>query len=252
MNVATQPLVRHRLLVVDDHPLVRLGLRQWITQQPDLEVCGEADSKQTAWNAIARLKPDLVILDLRLQGDDGLELIKDLRSMVSDLRILVLTQSEEALFGGRALRAGAQGYITKDCTPEELLTAIRTVLADSIYTSNSLETLLLKKIYQPGLGDDQSEKLSDRELEVFELLGVGLGNRDIAARLNIGIKTVEKHRDNIKAKYGLKNNFQMLRVAMDWVNNRLSVPLRHASMPNQDSHPSQKIKLLPVCGVRAA
>lgn len=208
---------RHRVLIVDDHPMFRLGLKEWLQKQPELELCAEADNQHTLRQSIAAYNPDLVLLDLRLQGGDGIELIKSLCAEFPAIRILVLSQSDEGLYGDRALRAGARGYIMKVQSPEELKSAIRVVLQDDVYTSEALSAQILKRTFQGYTKTGISSMLSDRELQVFELLGVGMGTREVAVKLGLGIKTIETHREKIKLKLGLKDAAGLIHAAICWM-----------------------------------
>lgn len=216
MNTASNP--PRRILVVDDHPIVRLGLRQMIAAEPDLSVCYEAETAEAALQAIERNKCDLAIVDLSLGTMGGLELIRRLHEVVPGLPVLVLSMHDEALFAERALRAGARGYIMKKEAIGGLIGAIRHVLAGRIYVSEPMSQLVLGQLaggtQAPGgrLGG-----LTDRELEVFELIGRGLGTADIAKRLRVSTKTVETYRANIKAKLGLRKANELVRYASSWV-----------------------------------
>jgi len=214
------------ILIADDHPIFRMGIINWLNRIDGFHVCGEAESKSTVRQAIQELKPDLLLLDLRLGGEDGIELIKWLKNEFPSLLILVLSQCDEMIFGSRALRAGASGFIMKERSPKELMMAIRTVLHSKIYTSPALSEMLLKAMYQKTSIDDISGQLSDRELQVFELLGVGLGTRAIAERLRLGVKTVETHRENIKKKLGLKDSSSLMHAAINWIQKQTYSPLQ--------------------------
>ena len=216
---------KSNILVVDDHPMVRDGLMRLISKQEDLVCCGEAGTVGEAQAAVARSKPDLVILDLRLKGGDGLELIKTLTSQYPDLRILILSQYAAPLYVERALKAGAMGYLIKEQAADEILKAIRTVLADEIYLTRGMAALLLRKFVGPGpkpfKGD--AEPLSDRELHVLQLLGTGLSTREIAEELHVSFKTVESHRENIKRKVGLRSAAALVHYATEWAREQVSL-----------------------------
>jgi DNA-binding NarL/FixJ family response regulator len=207
-----------RILIVDDHPVVRLGLQQMITQEPDMEVCAMAESATEALATLERESFDLIIVDLSLPDRNGLELIKQIESRDSAPKILVNSMHSEKLFAQRALKAGAKGYVSKEESTDELLTAIRKILEGGIYLSEAMTQHLL----QVTAGTDPAHEkagidaLSDRELEVFGLLGKALTTREIAKRLNLSVKTVETHRENIKAKLGLKNHNELIRRAVEW------------------------------------
>lgn len=208
-----------RILVVDDHPLLREGVSQLINRQHDFEICGEADTVANAFAAVERTTPDVILLDLRLGYGDTLELIKSIKARYPDVRILMLSQYDEAIYVERALRAGADGYVIKQEAADEVLAAIRTVLAGDMYVSRKLAVLVLQKLLskkpaQPGLA---IENLTDRELQVFQLIGSGLTTRQIAAELRLSVKTIETHRENIKSKLGLRNASELVHSAVTWV-----------------------------------
>jgi len=210
-----------RLVIVDDHPVVRRGLTALINEEADLEVVAEAEDFNTALDAIRDHKPAVAIIDLNLTGIGGLDLIKQVKVSWPHLRVLVLSMHDEKLFAERALRAGAQGYIMKQEGPKRLVDAIRIVLRGEIYVSEQMSSRMLSKLItgRPGAGGSPLERLSDRELEVFELLGRGLSTRQIADRLCISIKTVESHREHIKDKLSFKNAAELVQQATQWVMN---------------------------------
>lgn len=219
-------VAQSRILIVDDHPMVRDGLVRLIAQHADLGCCGEAGTVSQAIAAVAAQKPDLVILDLRLKGGDGLELIKTLLAQHPDLRILILSQYEAPLYAERALRAGALGYVVKEQAAEEILGAIRTVLAGEVYLTRGMAALLLHKfVGAPKTSNRQgAEQLTDRELHVLNLLGAGLSTREIAAELKLSFKTIETHRENIKRKLGLQSAAALVHYATQWARQEVSVP----------------------------
>lgn len=207
------------VLIVDDHPIVRHGMAQLINNDLGLRVCGEADSAPGALDAMRRLKPDLALLDISLQGTNGIELIKLMRAEQPKIAILMLSMHDESLYALRALRAGARGYVMKGEAMDHVLTAIRKVLAGDIYVSPRFSERLVFKAIQSlegGMGSPV-DKLSDRELEVLQLLGKGFGTREIANELHLSIKTIETHRAHIKEKLGFKDAGEMVRFAIDWV-----------------------------------
>jgi DNA-binding NarL/FixJ family response regulator len=208
---------KHRLLIVDDHPLFREGLRQWIEQQRDLECCGECEDVASALQAIDAQLPDLVILDLRLRDSDGLDLIKEAGARFPTQKILVVSQGDERVYAERVLRAGAKGYIMKEEATEQVSEAIRTVLAGELYLSRALSGILLKRYLGSTSQDSLLARLSDRELQVFQLLGSGLGSREIAAQLNLSVKTVETYRENLKHKLNFPDARTLVQAAVDWV-----------------------------------
>lgn len=216
------------VLVADDHPIVRDGLVQLISQQTDLECCGEAATQAEVTEKVAALAPALLLLDLRLKDGDGLELIKSLKARFANLRMLVLSQFDEQLYAERALRAGAMGYIMKEQASQEVIAAIRTVLAGSIYVTPAMNARLLRKVVgAKSPGDESSlEQLTDRELQVLQFLGSGSSTREIAARMSLSIKTVETYREHLKHKLALRNADELIYFARDWMEQRHQSPRR--------------------------
>ncbi|HZR20519.1 MAG TPA: response regulator transcription factor [Verrucomicrobiae bacterium] len=213
---------KKRIFLVDDHPLVREWLSNLINQQPDLTVCGEAETGPQAMQGILQLKPDVAIIDISLKDSSGIELIKDLEETQPGTAVLVLSMHEESHYAQRALRAGAKGYIVKRETTRKVITAIRQVLAGGIYISEQLATALASQLVT-GKGLPRRspvEQLSDRELEVFELLGQGRGTRQIAEVLKVSVKTVQAYCARIKEKLNLASATELLREAMRWHENR--------------------------------
>ncbi len=207
------------ILVVDDHPIFRDGVTQLINRQPDMMVCGEAGSVPTAMQVLEARAPRLVLLDLRLGTGDVFDLIKGWKSRFPELRVLILSQHDEALYAERALRAGADGYVMKEEAPEETIGAIRAVLAGEMYVSRKMTVSLLHKLIENKsvVRDGGVEVLSDRELHVLQMLGVGLSSHKIADELHLSIKTIETYRENIKHKLGLRNAAELIRRATQWV-----------------------------------
>lgn len=209
---------RTRVLVVDDHPMMREGLAHLIGDEPDLAVCGTAENAAAALDAVLREKPDLVLADLTLPDKSGLELIKDLRAVRPDIQILVVSMHDESFFAERALRAGARGYIMKHDDGRRLMEAVRRVLGGGVYVSDRIAARILERATgQPRIGASPVEKLSDREFEVFRLIGEGRTTREIADALHLSAKTIEVHRLNIKQKLGLRNASDLIRAAVRWV-----------------------------------
>lgn len=208
------------VLVVDDHPLVRRGFCQIIDDEEDLEICGEADSLSQAMNAFRRQRADLVMADLSLQNGSGLELTRELVALDDGVRVLICSMHEDDLYAERALRAGARGYINKHEPVDRLLAAIRHVLAGRIYLSEPMVDRLLSHAVNNN-GHDAAlspvERLSDRELEVFEQIGHGVTTRQIADKLFLSPKTIETYRENIKQKLNLHNATELARHAIQWV-----------------------------------
>ena len=210
---------KKRILIVDDHPIFRLGLAGLISQQTHLEVCGHAESAPLALEAMRNLKPDLVLLDLSLRGTNGIELIKLMKAEQPRLPILVVSMHDEAIFGLRALKAGALGYVMKAEAMAQVADAITKVLRGKIYVSPNFSDKLIFKAIQSieaGTGTPVGV-LSDRELEVLQLLGKGHSTRSIADTLHLSVKTIETHRAHIKAKLGFHDSEEMVRFAIDWV-----------------------------------
>jgi DNA-binding NarL/FixJ family response regulator len=214
---------KRRILIVDDHPIVRQGLAQLIDQEKDLEVCGQAGDAHEAIGAIRQLHPDLVVADISLKDTSGMELIKDLKVQYPDLPVLTLSMYDEGVYGERALRAGARGYIMKQETTEKVVTAIRRVLAGEIYVSDGMAAKMVSKIVGGGARETGSsmERLSDRELEVFRLIGEGYGTREMADKLHLSVKTIETYRAHLKDKLAVEDANELLRYAIRWVNTGL-------------------------------
>jgi DNA-binding NarL/FixJ family response regulator len=224
---AAPPAERTRVFIVDDHPIVRQGLAQMLNQEMDLMVCGEAEDTQQALEAIAALQPHLVLVDLSLKGGSGFELIRALKARQSSLPVLVVSMHDESLYVERVLRAGARGYIMKQEATDTMMHAIRRVLRGEIYVSEKMMTKLLGRFVfdAADTGASAIERLSNRELEVFRLIGEGHGTRHIAAVLHVSIKTVESHRAHIKEKLQLNDTVELVRYAIQWVDNgRLGLP----------------------------
>jgi DNA-binding NarL/FixJ family response regulator len=208
-----------RILVVDDHPMIRERLAEVIQREPDLTVCAEAEDRQRALELVEVSKPDLAIIDLTLKNSYGLDLIKDLRARYQELSILVISMHDESLHAERVIRAGARGYITKQEATRKILQAIRTVLNGDIYLSEKMAQRLAALAAshpraQPGLPVNQ---LTDNELRVFELLGQGFGTRQIATKLGVHMRTVETYRARIKEKLHLRNAGELLSYAIHWI-----------------------------------
>jgi DNA-binding NarL/FixJ family response regulator len=210
---------KFRILLVDDHPITRQGVSALINQERNLTVCGEADNAPRAIELITKLTPDIAIVDISLKSMSGIELIKNIRVPAPRLPILVMSMHDEGLFAERALRAGAQGYIMKQEASEKILTAIHQVLAGEIYLSDAMKEKMLHRVVnhkkeETGFAIDQ---LSDRELEVFQLIGNGYPTRQIAQRLNLSVKTIDSYREHLKLKLLLENGADLVRYAIQWV-----------------------------------
>lgn len=219
MSKAKPSKARTRILVVDDHPMMRQGLAALINNEKDLSVCGEAESAAQAMDSIGTAKPDLVIADITLPDKSGLELIKDALAVHPGLRILVVSMHDESLYAERVLRAGGRGYIMKQEGGKRLMDGIRQVLAGQIYVSEKISKRILEIFsgQRNTSGGSPVEKLTDREFEVFQLIGEGKGTRDIAEKLHLSVKTVEVHRLHIKEKLEIKSAGELIRFAVRWV-----------------------------------
>ena len=206
------------VFVVDDHPLLRQGLAMLINRESDLMVCGEAEEAPTAMKALAAARPDIVIADISLNGPDGLDLLKNLRILYPDLPVLILSMHDESIYAERALRARANGYIMKQEATEKVLVAVRRILDGEIYLSYRMANKLLQQYMsgQTAETDSRLTALSDRELEVFRLIGDGLGTRRIAEVLHLSIKTVESYQAHLKEKLSLRTGRELMQHAIQW------------------------------------
>ena len=222
MNTSTRTESnRARILIIDDHAMVRGGLIRLIDEQPDMACCGEAATPAEALRIVEAQVPDLAVVDLRLKNADGLDLIKDLKARFPSLRCLVLSQYDTPMYVERALRAGAMGYVVKEEGPEDLLSAMRTVLAGDIYVRRDFAIQLLRSfVGHPPASSNGLEQLTDRELHVLQLLGAGLSTRDIADQMKISFKTVESHRENIKVKLRIRSAAELVHFATNWLAGR--------------------------------
>jgi DNA-binding NarL/FixJ family response regulator len=217
---------QRRVLIVDDHPIVRQGLRRMIEPEPDLVVCGEVQTEREARAAIRALSPDVVIVDISLAQGDGLELVRDVHAQQPELPMLVLSMHDELIYAERLLAAGASGYIMKQAASDQLLIALRQVLAGGTYLSESLAGSLGRN--EGGIGGtvsgDPIDRLSNRELQVLSLIGRGLSSREAAEALGLSVKTVETHRQSLKRKLNLATNAQLLQYAINWYASRSTPP----------------------------
>jgi DNA-binding NarL/FixJ family response regulator len=207
-----------KVLLVDDHPLVREGLVNLISQQADLQICGEAGNEPQALELIRTIRPDVAIVDISLETGSGIELIKSIKAMFPTVTVLVLSMHDELLYAERALRAGARGYVMKREAAKKVIEAIRCVLAGQLYVSDKIAALMAEKFVEGRLATTASpiEQLSNRELEVFQLLGLGHNTRQIADHLHVGFKTVQAYCARIKEKLKLANATELLREAIRW------------------------------------
>jgi len=209
------------VLLVDDHPIVRQGLALLIDREGDLSVCGEADGAHSAFHAIETLRPDLVVLDISLSGPDGLDVLKEIRMKTASLPVLILSMHDESIYAERAMRAGANGYIMKQEATEKVLVAIRRILQGEVYLSDRLTNTMLQQ-YVRGVSPTKMSplvSLTDRELEVFRLIGEGHGTRQIADELHLSVKTIESYQAHIKEKLVLRNARELVQHAIEWTVN---------------------------------
>ncbi len=216
---ASRTAVKHRIVLVDDHPVVRRGLAMLIEAEPDMEVIGEAGEAAEAVSMIDKLAPDLAVIDVSLGGTDGIDLIKQIKARGTETKLLVASMFDESLYAERALHAGANGYVNKNEATEQIVEAIRTVLKGKVFLGPKMTERLLSRVTrgENDLKRSPIETLSDRELEVFRLIGEGLTTREIAAKLHLSTKTIETYRDHIKTKLALKHNTELIRRAVQWV-----------------------------------
>ena len=210
--------MKSAIMIVDDHAIVLHGLKELINSESDLEVTMMADSAEHALEILKEQRPDIVVTDISLPGLSGLELIKELTRLYPGLPALVLSMHDELVHGERAFRAGAKGYLVKQEAPENVIKAIRKVLSGERYLSERMQSLLAHKIRGRPANQPVSvlSSLTDREHEIFRLIGIGLGTSEIAAKLNRSVKTVEAHRANLKQKLGLRNAYELNRFAVNW------------------------------------
>jgi len=214
----TDPATKNKVFVVDDHPIVRQGLALLINRETDLTVCGEAEDAQTALRRVTTAKPDILVVDISLNGPDGLDLLKEIRGRFPNLPVLILSMHDESIYAERALRAGAQGYIMKQEATEKVLVALRRILSHEIYVSERIANRMLQRFIgsrntdrPPSIAD-----LTDRELEVFRLIGEGHSTRQIAEELHISVKTVESYQAHIKEKLSLRSARELVQHAIQW------------------------------------
>src|SRR5690348_10749428 len=216
-TVASPPAtVKRRVFIVDDHPIVRQGLAQLINNENDLEVCGHGEDAFESLRTIRQMKPDIALVDISLKESDGIELLKELRAQDPNLPVLILSMHDESLYAERALRAGARGYIMKQEAPQALLQAVRRVLDGQVYVSDRMSATLLQRMVggrKPG-GELPMDRLTDRELEIFRMIGAGESVKEIADHLCLSVKTVEAHREHIKEKLNFKSSAELLRFAI--------------------------------------
>jgi DNA-binding NarL/FixJ family response regulator len=220
------PVAKRRVLIVDDHPIFRDGISQLINHEADLRVVGGVASAPQALTAVEELRPDIVIVDISIQGTNGIELMKSIRAQHPALPVLVLSMHDENIYAERALRAGARGYIMKAAPSENVILAIHRILDGGMYLSDAMHGQLLNTFFAgrgPKGGASAIEQLSDRELEVFRALGEGKGTREIAEAFNLSVKTVETHRAHIKDKLKIRTATELIRAAVEWVSREANV-----------------------------
>ncbi len=219
-NMSEKAIEHKKILIVDDHPLLRQGIKQVIELEEDLKVTGEASSANEAIDMINRDKPDIAIVDITLAGNvSGIELVKSINERFPDIKALVLTMHDESLYAERAIRAGARGYIMKEVASKNIINAIRTIINDELYLSENISKKIIDKLVR-GSADTigiSVENLSNREFEIFQLIGNGFSTKEMAKKLNLSIYTVESHKKNIKEKLKLKNSSDLSKYAIQWV-----------------------------------
>ncbi|MEO6187086.1 MAG: response regulator transcription factor [Steroidobacteraceae bacterium] len=211
MTQPEAPREMRRVMIVDDHPVVRQGIKLMINAETDLTICGEAQTELQARRLVRELKPDAMVVDLSLSEGDGFNIVRDVHAHFPEIRILVLSMHDEAIYAERLLAQGASGYIMKQAATEQLITALRTVLRGERFVSDALQRAMITR-----KSDDGAQRLSARELQVISLIGSGQGTREIADNLSLSVKTVETHRLTIKRKLALETNAQLVQYAIKW------------------------------------
>src|SRR6202035_4236149 len=226
-----------RVLIVDDHPIVRQGLRRVMENEEDLTVCGEAETARDARTAIKELSPDVMIADISLKQGDGIELVRDVRAHYPNLPILVLSMHDETIYAERMLSAGANGYIMKQAASEQFLISLRRVLDGNIYVSEAVGNNMIQKFAAGGsyISANPIDRLSNRELQILHMIGKGMSTRETAQSLNLSIKTVESHRQRIKRKLNLSTGTQLVQYAVNWFTGRESSAA--APAPSEEPNP---------------
>jgi DNA-binding NarL/FixJ family response regulator len=233
-----------RIYIVDDHALFRKGLAALINAESDMEVCGEGEDCAVATQNILRIKPDLVIVDISLKGNNGIELIKNIKAVEPQIQVVVLSMHDESIYALRVLRVGAKAYVMKQDAATAVVDAIRWVRKGQLYVSEYVASQMLNRYAQgEEIGDDSPvSSLSDRELEVLNLIGSGVPTREIAARLHVSIKTIETHRAHIKSKLNLTSASQLIQFCVRWVDRSPHV-VHNDSNPPQPTDPNGPIPL---------
>ena len=223
MNDATSTIaplpVKARILIVDDHVIVRQGIAQLVNREPDLDACAEAGDADSAIAVLKETQVDLAIVDISLPGTSGIELVKQIRESQPNLPVLVMSMHDESLYSDRAFRAGAKGYVMKQEATEKLLAAIRKILNGGVYVSDRMQTVMVQRFLNSGVDETVSfiDNLTDREFEILRMIGQGLTVAEIAEKLGRSAKTVEAHRANLREKLGLKRAAELARFATQWV-----------------------------------
>ncbi len=210
--------MKKKIIIVEDHPIFSLGLSELINQEDDLEVCGISESVHDSWQLIEELQPDLIIADITLKDGDGIELVKEVQKRYKGLPVLILSMHDEFLYAERALHAGARGYIMKEQAMESVVTATRQVLDGKIYLSEKVKEHILSNLSdKPSIKDKSPiDRLTDREFEVFRLIGEGYSTREIAEKLHLSVKTIGTHKERIKEKLAVKHASELIRYAVHW------------------------------------
>lgn len=211
--------MKTRIYIVDDHALIRRGLTTLIQAEADMEVCGEAEDAATGLREIIKLQPDLVIADISLRGNSGLELIKNVKAFNPKIEVMVLSMHHESIYALRVLKAGARAYVMKQDVVQKVIEAIRRIRSGQLYVSDDVASQMLNRLVSGDTSDNASPvaMLSDRELEIVNLIGTGLLTREIAGRLHVSVKTIETHRAHIKEKLHLRNGTQLVQFCVRWV-----------------------------------
>ena len=219
VSQATPTLAKRRIFLVDDHPITRQGVVVLINQEPDLEVCGEADSAPKAFDLLQKSKADLAVVDISLKTTSGIELTKNLKVLLPDLPVLIMSMHDESLYAERALRAGAKGYVMKQEASDNILIAIRRILDGELYLSDKMKEKMLHRLVHNRKDEVvfSIDTLSDREMEVFQLIGNGFSTRQIATKLNLSVKTIDSYREHLKLKLHIEKGADLVRHAIQWV-----------------------------------
>ncbi|MBL6763403.1 MAG: response regulator transcription factor [Verrucomicrobiae bacterium] len=234
-----------RVFIADDHPFLRLGIKSMVDSTPDMICCGEAENVSGTMKGLEATKPDLLLLDLCLGDGDGLEMIKAVRALHEELPVLILSQLDETLYAERALRAGANGYIMKERATNDVLDGIRTLMEGDFFVSKRVAALAVRRMVETRREGEKTEvdALSDREIQVFRLLGTGKGTRDIAESLGLSYKTIETYRENIKHKLGLPDASALVHRATEWLQGQTRVARADMTPePAKEAEPAPKAK----------